>query len=94
MTSNTGELYDVAATPSLTTATLPDAQIGVLYPSVTLAATGGAGGPYHVDRVSGALPSGLQYNASTFTLSGTPGSGTTGVYTLGMKVTDSAATPT
>ena len=83
-------VYDVAATPSLTSTTLPDGQIGVAYLSATLVATGGSGGPYQVDRVSGALPSGLQYNVSTFTLSGTPSAGTTGVYTLGMKVTDSA----
>jgi hypothetical protein len=32
----------------------------------------------------------MQDNAATFALSGTPTPGTTGVYTLGMKVTDSA----
>ena len=90
MTGNTGELYDVTATPSLTSTTLPDGQIGVAYANTTLVATGGSGGPYHIDRISGVLPSGLQYNASAFTLSGTPNPGTTGVYTLGMKVTDSA----
>jgi hypothetical protein len=91
MTGDTGEIYDAPAIPSLTTTSVPDGQIGTPYPATTLLAAGGAGGPYSITQVSGALPAGLFYSAASSTLSGTPAAGTTGVYPLGFRVTDSAA---
>ena len=87
---NAGEFYDVTSAPSLTSTSLPDGQIGVAYPSITLAATGGTGTKYHIDLVSGVLPTGLNYNGTTFTFSGTPAAGSTGVYPIAIRVTDSA----
>ncbi|HEX3841824.1 MAG TPA: putative Ig domain-containing protein [Acidimicrobiales bacterium] len=64
----------VAAAPSITTATLPDGEVGDPY-SQTLAGTGGTG-PYTWSVTNGSLPAGLTLDAVTGVLSGTPtGSG-------------------
>jgi hypothetical protein len=55
---------------AITTASLPQAQVGVAY-STTLVATGGTT-PYAWSILSGALPAGLSLNASTGVISGTP----------------------
>ncbi len=62
----------ITSTPPLviTTASLPSSQIGTLY-SQTLAATGGTT-PYTWSVTSGTLPAGLNLNASTGVISGTP----------------------
>jgi hypothetical protein len=76
-----------AAVPTLTitTTTLPSGQVGVAY-SATLAATGGTT-PY--TWTSGALPAGLQLNASTGAITGTPTATATAPITF--TVTDSGS---
>jgi len=56
--------------PIITTTALPDGVIGTAY-GATLAATGGAT-PYTFSLDTGALPAGLQLNAQTGLISGTP----------------------
>ena len=70
----------------ITTSTLPNGHVGVLY-SVTLAATGGTT-PYVWSLTSGTLPTGLTLNASTGAITGTPSHGVTST-ALTFKVTDS-----
>ncbi|MHC4713468.1 MAG: Ig domain-containing protein, partial [Planctomycetota bacterium] len=53
----------------VTTASLPDGQVGVAY-SQTLAATGGAA-PYTWSVIAGVLPDGLGLNGATGEISGT-----------------------
>lgn len=73
---------------SITTASLPNAQVGVAY-SQTLVATGGTT-PYSWS-ISGALPAGLSLNAATGVISGTPTTPTQGGSTASFtaQVTDS-----
>ena len=80
----------VAATAQLaiTTATLPNGQVGQAY-SATLAATGGKL-PYTWSLTTGTLPAGLTLNASTGMITGTPTATASGT-TLAFKVTDSSA---
>ena len=73
----------------ITTASLPDGQIGVPY-SQTLQATGGVT-PYTWSIDSGALPPGLSLSPSTGVISGTPT--TAGLSNFTVKVTDSQSTP-
>ena len=79
----------VPATPTPTSATFTVGALG----SVSFAASGGVGyaGGYWSGAIaagtapwseSGALPSGLSFNSSTGTISGTPVAGTGGVYTV------------
>jgi Putative Ig domain len=58
------------ATLAITTASLPNGQVGATY-STSLAATGGTT-PYTWSITSGALPAGLSLNASTGAITGTP----------------------
>jgi hypothetical protein len=83
--------YEVLATiPDLviTTASVPNGQIGVAY-SQTLAATGGVT-PYSWSTVSGALPAGLSLSSGGV-ISGTPSASGTSNFTV--RVTDSQTTP-
>ena len=65
----------IVAALQITTASLPDGTVGVVY-DTTLVATGGTP-PYTWSVVSGNLPPGLNLNASTGEITGTPtGSGT------------------
>jgi hypothetical protein len=73
---------------TITTASLPNGQVGVAY-SQTLAATGGTGA-YTWQLTAGTLPTGLTLNASTGLISGTPTLPVTAT-TLGFKVTDSGS---
>src|SRR5207247_627311 len=75
--------------PALTTTSVPDGQVNVAYPNVTLAAGGGGGPPYQITVVTATLPPGIGYSANTFTLSGTPTA--TGVYPVEVIVTDGAS---
>jgi hypothetical protein len=77
-----------AATLAITTTTLPNGQVGVPY-STTLAATGGTL-PYTWTITSGALPAGLQLNAATGAIAGTPTAAATAT-PLTFKVVDSGA---
>ena len=43
LTNNSAELYDRTTTPALSPTTLPNGQVGVAYPTVTLSASGGGG---------------------------------------------------
>jgi len=72
--------------PAISTASLPDGEVGVAY-SQTLAATGGTT-PYTWSITSGTLPDGLSLNSSSGVISGTPT--TDGTYTFTVQVTDSA----
>jgi putative Ig domain-containing protein len=58
------------ATLAISTNSLPSGQVGVAY-NATLLATGGTA-PYDWALASGALPTNLQFNASTGAISGTP----------------------
>ena len=60
------------------------------YTPVTLAASGGTG-PYQIAMLSGALPSGMTYNPTTFVLAGTPAANVIGTFALGFQVTDNAS---
>ncbi len=82
----------VSATPpsdlSITTASLPGAQVGTPY-SVALAASGGTT-PYTWALTSGTLPAGLAFNAATGLISGTPTATSSGT-ALSFMVTDAGA---
>jgi uncharacterized protein (TIGR03437 family) len=71
-----------------TPATLPGGTSGAVY-LLTLSAAGGVP-PYTWSLISGALPPGVQWNASGV-LSGTPSA--SGSYSFTLQVTDSAASP-
>ena len=73
---------------SVTTRSLPDAHLGVAY-DATLTATGGVA-PYSWTLTSGALPAGLQLNAASGAITGTPTVQSAGT-ALTFKVTDSAS---
>jgi hypothetical protein len=73
---------------SITTASLPNAQVGVAY-SATLAATGGTA-PYTWSLTSGMLPPGISFDTASGTLSGTPTGGAFGA-TLALQVQDAAS---
>jgi len=60
----------VAPVLSITTASLPNGQVGTIY-STMVAATGGTT-PYSWSLTSGTLPTGLSLNASTGAITGTP----------------------
>jgi hypothetical protein len=71
---------------SITTASLPDGEVGNTY-TATLAATGGTT-PYIWSITSGTLPAGLALNASAGTITGTP-TATASATALTFTVTDS-----
>jgi hypothetical protein len=66
--------------PTITTTVLADGTVGAAY-SQTLSATGGTA-PYLWSVAAGTLPSGLQLNATTGTISGTPLSEATATVTF------------
>jgi hypothetical protein len=73
---------------SITTASLPDGQVGNAY-TATLAATGGTT-PYTWSITSGTLPAGLALNASTGAITGTP-TAAANATALTFTVTDSGS---
>ena len=76
----------VTAPPSVTTTSLPAANVGSAY-NQTVAATGGAL-PLSYSISSGALPAGLTLNSGTGAITGTPTA--TGAANFTVKVTDSS----
>jgi hypothetical protein len=78
------------STLSITTVSLPGAQVGTPY-SVTLTASGGTT-PYTWALTSGTLPAGLAFNTATGLLSGTPTATSAGT-ALSFMVTDAGAPP-
>jgi hypothetical protein len=80
----------VSAALSITTMSLPDAEVGHSY-SKTLQRSGGVS-PF-IWSVTPPLPDGLSLNTSTGKISGTPAAGTEETYTLTFTVQDSS-TPT
>ncbi len=84
LTNNSAELYDRTTTPALSPTTLPNGQVGVAYPTVTLSASGGGGAPYTINVIGG-LPPGILYDSSTKQLSGTPTA--SGRFVLNFNVT-------
>jgi hypothetical protein len=72
--------------PTITTTTIPDATAGVSY-LTTLAATGGKL-PYQWSITSGKLPSGIQLNGASGSISGLTTA--TGSFTFNVNVTDAA----
>jgi hypothetical protein len=77
----------ITAAPAFTTNTLPAATLGTAY-NQTLAVTGGAGTLTYSISV-GSLPAGLNINASSGAITGTP-TGTAGPVNFTAKVTDSS----
>jgi hypothetical protein len=75
----------VASTLSVTTTSLAGGTVGTVYPTQTLAATGGQQ-PYLWSVPPAALPPGLLLNGKQGTITGTPTSA--GTYPFTMKVTD------
>ena len=71
---------------SFSTTSVPDGQVGVVYASTTLVATGGLA-PYTFSLASGALPGGITLSAGG-TVSGTPTAN--GTFNFTARVTDSA----
>ena len=77
----------VSAALAITTTSLPDAEVGKAY-SRTLQRSGGVA-PF-TWSVMPALPNGLNLNASTGQITGTPAAGTAGDYDLTFTVQDSS----
>jgi hypothetical protein len=75
----------IKAAPSITTASLPNGQVNILY-SQTLVGSGGTP-PYTWSISSGALPNGLTLSPTTGAISGTPTFA--GTFTFTVKLTDS-----
>ncbi|MDI3297628.1 MAG: putative Ig domain-containing protein [Bacillota bacterium] len=75
-----------AGSPTITTTSLPDGQVGQPY-SATLQATGGTP-PYAWSVASGSLPDGLTLDSSTGAIGGTPTAA--GSFTFAVQVADSA----
>jgi hypothetical protein len=78
----------VQAPLTITTTSLPNGQTGSAY-SASLAASGGVA-PYTWSITTGSLPAGVNLNASTGALTGTPTAG--GSFALTFQVRDSATT--
>lgn len=77
------------AYPTIKTAALPDATVGMDY-SATLEADGGAE-PYQWDVITGSLPAGLTLDGRTGEVSGTPTEAADTTVTI--QLTDSSPTP-
>jgi parallel beta-helix repeat protein len=77
---------------SILTAALPSDDMGVKYKSTTLKAAGGKT-PYNWSIADGTLPNGLSMNGKG-QISGTPGAGTSGTYSLTFRVSDGIAAVT
>ena len=71
--------------PTITTApTLPNGTVGVLYPTVTLGATGGTS-PYTWSITQGAPPAGLTLDGGSGNITGTPTASGTSTFTVQVK---------
>lgn len=86
ITASQSYTLTVVPTLSITTTSLPAANIGVSY-TTTITATGGVS-PYTFAITTGSLPTGLTLNSATGVLSGTPT--TAGAFSVIITVTDSA----
>jgi predicted secreted protein len=75
----------INSAPTITTASLPDGEVGLAY-SQMLIASGGTG-PYTWSVISGSLPAGLSLDSSTGVINGAPTEEGTDNFTI--KVTDS-----
>lgn len=73
----------VRAAVAVSPASLPAGMVGIPY-TATVTATGGQG-PYQLSIVSGALPAGLTFDASTGVISGKPSAAGTATFTLQAK---------
>lgn len=89
--STAGSTFDVTVNPALALdATLSDGSVDTQY-TATVSATGGSN-PRQISLSDGALPDGLQFNASNGIISGTPK--TDGDYPVTFKATDASNAPT
>jgi hypothetical protein len=86
-----GTKFDVTVNPALTLdVTLSDGSVDTPY-TATVSATGGSN-PRQLSLADGALPDGLQFNASSGLISGTPKAD--GDYPVTFKATDASNAPT
>lgn len=86
LTATQAYTVKILATLSITTTSLPAANLGVAY-SGTISVTGGVA-PYTFAITTGTLPTGLTINGTTGTITGTPT--VAGVFNFTVTVTDSA----
>ena len=93
--TKTATTSSITVSPALAITTpagaLTSGTTGTVYAGTTIAASGGTATKAFA-LASGALPTGLIINASTGAITGTP-TGTAGIATFTVKVTDSATTP-
>lgn len=90
-TDDTNGKFEVTVNPELkVNATLDDAVVDTAYK--TTVSTSGGSNPTHLTLASGTLPDGMQFNASTGLLSGTPK--TDGDYPVTFQATDASAAGT
>jgi hypothetical protein len=80
----------IVADPSISTASLPDGQVGAPY-SQSVAATAGTG-PYGWSITTGSLPSGLTINATTGAITGTPSAAGPSAFTVTVTDADGQTT--
>lgn len=82
-------VLNIVAAPSITTTSIPQGEVGAVYPTTNLATAGGTV-PFSWSITSGTLPAGLSFSGGTF--SGTPAAATSGNITVQLSDAKGAVT--